>query len=339
MNLKFARRQLSRRLTFRGLPISVETDKGELRHWFDPHENKRGTTKMRVPYGYIRRTEGVDGDHVDCYVGPNTRAPNVYVVHQMKAPDFKVYDEDKCMLGFMSADAAKSAYLAHYNKPGFFGSMTTMPFEEFEKKVKATFETPKKIAEEAMSSTYLKYARDLGARMAFEEFRKQADAALGDPNYWSGGSQAQQAPPQPASAEEAIQLLPGGTFQGLQMKITPDGQRSTTVKVTPEATQDPTGLNSIFAAEPGAKVEVSNPEEAVPGTQVASPGGPESGGMPPEGTMPPEGAMPPKLGVARIKTADAGALMRDVPETNNLAWRLQQVLKNISPAKGVTRPY
>jgi len=255
-----------------------------------------------------------------------------------------------------------------------------------------------------MSNVYLKYARDLGARLALEDFRKRAeeefgsfnkeaispararaaaevalkrgmpdrakrlatkaqdisiarkaemdygatreearammpkrfikgaDAALGDPNYWTGGSQAQQAPPQPASAEEAIQLLPGGTFQGLQMKITPDGQRSTTVKVTPEATQDPTGLNSIFAAEPGAKVEVSNPEEAVPGTQVAAPGGPESG------EMPPEGAMPPKLGVARIKAAAVGAPPQD-PENNNLAWRLQQVLKNIGPAQGTTRPY
>jgi len=147
MNLKFAKHRLSRRLTFRGLPISIETDKGELRHWFDPHENKSGTTKMRVPYGYIRRTEGVDGDHVDCYVGPHGRAHNVYVVHQMKAPAFKTYDEDKCMLGFLSAEDAKRAYLAHYNKSGFFGSMTTMPFEEFEKKVKATFEEPKKLAQ------------------------------------------------------------------------------------------------------------------------------------------------------------------------------------------------
>jgi hypothetical protein len=146
MNFKAARYKLSRRMTFRGLPISVETDKGELRHWFDPHENKSGTTKMKWPYGYIRRTEGVDGDHVDCYVGPNERAKNVYIVHQMKAPEFKTYDEDKCMLGFLTADEAKKAYLAHYNKPGFFGSMTTMPFEEFEKKVKATFEEPKKIA-------------------------------------------------------------------------------------------------------------------------------------------------------------------------------------------------
>ena len=85
--------RLSRRLTFRGLDISIETDKGELRHWFDPHANKSGTTKMTLPYGYIRRTEGVDGDHVDCFVGPDEQAKNVYVVHQMKAPDFKVYDD------------------------------------------------------------------------------------------------------------------------------------------------------------------------------------------------------------------------------------------------------
>lgn len=139
--------RLSRRMTFRGLQISVETDKGEKRHWHDPHEHKSGTTLMKHPYGYIRRTEGVDGDHVDVYVGPNEDAKNVYVVHQMKAPDFKKFDEDKCMLGFDNLEEAKKAYLAHYDKPGFLGSITTMPFEEFKEKVMKTYDHPKKIAE------------------------------------------------------------------------------------------------------------------------------------------------------------------------------------------------
>ena len=138
--------RLSRRMTFRGLNISIETDKDELRHWYDPHNKTKGSTKMTHAYGYIRRTKGVDGDHVDVYVGPNEQAKNVYVVHQMKAPDFKKYDEDKCMLGFDSADAAKKAYLANFDDARFFGSMTTMPFEEFKKKALATFEGPKKIA-------------------------------------------------------------------------------------------------------------------------------------------------------------------------------------------------
>lgn len=156
-------RSLSRRITFRGLNISIETDKGELRHWHDPHSGEKGSTKMIYPYGYIRRTEGVDGDHVDVYVGPNEDAKNVYVVHQMKAPDFKKYDEDKCMLGFDNADAAKKAYLAHFNDNRFFGSMSVMPFEEFKNKALATFEEPKKIAQRDDEIPYTGAAGALGA--------------------------------------------------------------------------------------------------------------------------------------------------------------------------------
>jgi hypothetical protein len=139
--------KLSRRMEFRGLKISIETDKGEKRHWYDPHNDTRGTTTMKLPYGYIRRTRSSgDGEHVDVYVGPNENANNVYVVHQQKAPNFDKYDEDKCMLGLESADAAKKAYLDHYNDERFFGSMTVMPFEQFKKKVLRTFERPQKIA-------------------------------------------------------------------------------------------------------------------------------------------------------------------------------------------------
>jgi len=156
MIIKYAKaHKLSRRMTFRGLDISIETDKGEKRHWFDPHTQRSGNTTMKLPYGYIRRTKGVDGDHVDVYVGPNERAKNVYIIHQMKAPEFKTYDEDKCMLGLLSADAAKKAYLAHYDNPKFFGSMTVMPFDEFKEKVLRSFELkrPHKIAQ-----THLKHA-------------------------------------------------------------------------------------------------------------------------------------------------------------------------------------
>lgn len=147
MNIKTGYK-LSKRMKFRGLNISIETDTGEFRHWYDPHNDEKGKTKMHYPYGYIRRTKGVDGDHVDVYVGPYEDAENVYVVHQLKAPDFKKYDEDKCMLGFKTKDEARAAYLNHYNDERFLGSITTMPFDEFKKKVERSFELqrPHKIA-------------------------------------------------------------------------------------------------------------------------------------------------------------------------------------------------
>lgn len=127
--------KLQGRMKFQGMDVSIENRKGSVRRWYDKATETEGETKMRIPYGYIRRTEGNDGDHVDVFVGPDEDAPNVYVVHQLKAPHFKVFDEDKCMLGFRTAAEAKRAYLQHYDRPDFFGGMTTMPIAEFKQKV------------------------------------------------------------------------------------------------------------------------------------------------------------------------------------------------------------
>lgn len=141
--------KLHGRISFRGLPISIENRKGSYRHWHDPHTGKDGKTKMLYAYGYIRRTKGLDGDHVDVFVGPNEKAKNVYVVMTNKAPDFKERDEEKCMLGFDTEEAAVAAFKAHYDKDGFFHSVKAIPFETFEKRVFATFDgTRRKVAYE-----------------------------------------------------------------------------------------------------------------------------------------------------------------------------------------------
>ena len=126
-----------KRRSFRGLQISVENPAGSVREGAD-RGGKKWRTKMTFDYGYIRRTEGVDGDHVDCYIGPDEDAPNVYVVHQRKAGDWKVFDEDKAMLGFPNKEAAVRAYLAHYDDKRFLGPVTTMPFDAFKAKALAT---------------------------------------------------------------------------------------------------------------------------------------------------------------------------------------------------------
>jgi len=126
-------------------------------------------------------------------------------------------------------------------------------------------------------------AYKLGAHAAAAIFTKRADPSLGDPNYWQGGSE--QAPPQPQDAEEAIGLLPGGTFQGASIRITPEGEKSTSVKVSPDALIDPAALQAMFQADPTAKIEMQAPEGgpdvAVQGQQqqMAS-GAPGAPGMP-----------------------------------------------------------
>lgn len=127
--------RLQGRLHFQGMPVSIENKKGSTRKWHDPHSKEDGETKMRFDYGYIRRTVGTDGDHVDAYIGPNPNAPYAYVVHQMKKPKFTEYDEDKCMLGFDSAKDAKDAYIKQYDDPRFFGNMVKLPMDQFKKKV------------------------------------------------------------------------------------------------------------------------------------------------------------------------------------------------------------
>ena len=136
-------RKLSRRMDFQGMKISIENDKGELRHWYDVGAKKEGTTKMQYPYGYIRRTIGDDDEHVDVYVGPNESEDTVYIIRQNKAPNFDRYDEEKVMIGFESEKDAKQAYLTHYNSPKFFGSIRAMDIEDFkEKYVKKSIASP-----------------------------------------------------------------------------------------------------------------------------------------------------------------------------------------------------
>lgn len=140
-----ANRKLEGRTVFQGLPISIENDKGSVREGVDKATGKPWRTVMKYPYGYVRLSEGADGEHVDCYIGPNENAKNAFVVHQ-NDPNTGKYDEDKVMLGWDNAEDAKKAYLAHYDNPKFFGTMEAIPMEKFKEKCLATKGNGKKIA-------------------------------------------------------------------------------------------------------------------------------------------------------------------------------------------------
>lgn len=124
------------RVKWQGLEIAIENPVGSTR------EGKGWKTTMKNAYGYICRSEAVDGDEVDVYLGDDMDAPTVYVVHQRKAGDWSKYDEDKVMIGFKSEAAARAAYLAHYDDDRFLGPITAMPVDEFVQKVKATKDKP-----------------------------------------------------------------------------------------------------------------------------------------------------------------------------------------------------
>lgn len=128
-SLTWSGHKLQDRYNFAGLKISIENKKGSIRSGTDK-DGHEWHILMHYDYGYIRGTEGVDGDHVDCYIGDNENAKNVYIIHQNDPVTHK-YDEDKCMLGFNTLEEAKEAYRKQYDRPGFMGSIATMGIEEF----------------------------------------------------------------------------------------------------------------------------------------------------------------------------------------------------------------
>ena len=128
-SLTYSGYKLQGRTKLYGMDISIENKKGTYRKGVDSDGHK-WKTLMHYDYGYIRGTVGTDSDHVDCYIGPDKNSKKVYVIHQNNPITHK-YDEDKCMLCFESADAAKKAYMKQYDRPGFFGSMETLTVEQF----------------------------------------------------------------------------------------------------------------------------------------------------------------------------------------------------------------
>lgn len=70
-SLTWSGHELQDRYNFAGLKISVENKKGSTRSGKDK-DGHEWHTFMHYDYGYIRGTEGTDGDHLDC-VSPDTK--------------------------------------------------------------------------------------------------------------------------------------------------------------------------------------------------------------------------------------------------------------------------
>lgn len=125
------------KLVSHGLPITIEHKRGTQRQLHDDSGKVVYKVHMHHSYGYIRNTKGRDGDEVDCFVGPMKNAKEVYVIHMkdMGPVPSEREDEDKCMIGFPSADAAKTAFLLHYPDT-FYNGMTSLPLTVFKKRLK-----------------------------------------------------------------------------------------------------------------------------------------------------------------------------------------------------------
>lgn len=118
-------------ISIKGMRISIENPKGSKRRYGDGEDDY---VIMNNHYGYFTNTtgNGKDGDAVDVFIGPNpNNFDKVYVIDQKIDGEF---DESKVMLGFLSKEAAKEAYLSNYdeNWDGFW-KITAVPTHIFKK--------------------------------------------------------------------------------------------------------------------------------------------------------------------------------------------------------------
>lgn len=129
--------------------ITIENPKGSVRSGIDTEGNKWETT-MQNTYGYIRGTEGVDGDHIDVFLSDDIDGWNgrkVFVVDQYNEDG--TFDEHKVMLGFNEADDAEAAYFANYDRnwaKKHKTMLTGVNLEEFEKWIESSHRKTKAFA-------------------------------------------------------------------------------------------------------------------------------------------------------------------------------------------------
>lgn len=131
--------------------ITIENPAGSVRKGVDA-DGKEWSNTMANTYGYIKGTEGVDGDHIDVFLHSDMNQWNgrkVFVVDQTNTDGS--FDEHKVMLGFNDKDEAMTAYLANYDKtwadthPGLRISETNI--EDFNKWVQSSHRKTKPFAD------------------------------------------------------------------------------------------------------------------------------------------------------------------------------------------------
>src|SRR5690348_8254789 len=120
-----------------GMDVTIEVPKGGTRRGTD-RNGKPWERPASDHYGYVRRTEGADGEQVDVYLGPHAEDPksNVFVIDQVK-PGTRVFDESKAMVGFKTGRDARASYDANFPKGlKTFGGIRKMSMDEFKDWVK-----------------------------------------------------------------------------------------------------------------------------------------------------------------------------------------------------------
>lgn len=98
---------------FNGFDIAIENRKGSVRSGTDP-DGTEWSVKLYTDYGYIKKTNGADGDELDVFVGDDKKSERIFIINQL---DHKgKFDEHKILFAFSNKNMAETAYLKSYEK-------------------------------------------------------------------------------------------------------------------------------------------------------------------------------------------------------------------------------
>ena len=100
------------KVSYRGLPITIEYEEGTIRSGVD-REGNPWQKEMFHHYGYFDNTMGADGKELDVYYNPDGKSDKIFRVIQLDTLTGK-FDEYKIMIGFDTIEDAKQGYLVHY---------------------------------------------------------------------------------------------------------------------------------------------------------------------------------------------------------------------------------
>ena len=110
-----------------GLQIRIENPAGSTRSGTSP-DGKAWSSNMHADYGYFMGTKAIDGDAIDCFIGPDLESNFVLVVDQYKK-DGK-FDESKVVIGTKNKADAEALYLKHYPSGWKLGPTATTTVQQ-----------------------------------------------------------------------------------------------------------------------------------------------------------------------------------------------------------------
>jgi diguanylate cyclase (GGDEF)-like protein len=221
-------------ITWNGLDITIENPAGSKRRPEWP--------TLVAHYGYLKRTEGADGEHVDVFINPDeaSRTDSVVVIDQLQGGKKGAgFDEHKVMLGFKDKAAAIAAYKANFTKGWHVGPAVEMTVDEFNAWLAKGDQTAPIAAastpESQKSKGHIAWIDPTPANPARRELVARDDGKIGI-----------------ADADNAIDMATGNRFSRSQALDTPENRARLLQGLAPEAKDAPPAADEDLssAADP-----------------------------------------------------------------------------------------